>query len=306
MDKLSHIDDLNRRFGIAGVARVISGNGGLTKIRVTTHAAAAEIYLQGSQVMSWKPDGAEEVIFVSEKSLWENGQAIRGGVPICFPWFRAKADNPQAPKHGFVRMREWQLNSIAAEEDGPVTVNCSTQSDDSTLRWWPHEFCLEHRVTVDSTLTMELIVTNIGPSPLRFEEALHTYFRVGTVQGVRVRGLDKVAYLDNNDNNREKLQSGDVMIVSPTDYAFINSNSALELMDSAFERTIRTEKKNSNTTVVWNPWQQGAAAMADFGDDEWQHMTCVEASNILGNAVTLQPGEQHAMRATLSMAKNEH
>jgi glucose-6-phosphate 1-epimerase len=303
MEKRSHIDALNRRFGIAGAAQVIAGNGGLPKISVTTRAASAEIYLYGCQVMSWRPAGAEEVIFVSEKSLWEEGQAIRGGVPICFPWFRAKADNPQAPKHGFVRTREWQLDSINAAEDGAVILVCSTQSDESTLRWWPHEFHLQHRVTVGSTLSMELTVTNTGSSSLSFEEALHTYFKVGHVQSVRVWGLDNVAYLDNNDSNREKVQSGDLVITAPTDYAFLNTRSAPELVDAALARTIRTEKAGSATTVVWNPWQQGAATLADFGDDEWQHMTCVEASNILEAEVSLQPSEQHTMRATLSIAK---
>jgi len=229
MDKQSHIDALNRRFGIAGAAQVIAGNGGLPKISVTTRAASAEIYLYGCQVMSWRPAGAEEVIFVSDHSLWEEGQAIRGGVPICFPWFRAKADNPHAPKHGFVRTREWQLDSINAAEDGAVIVVCSTQSDGSTLRWWPHEFHLEHRVTVGSTLSMELTVTNTGSSPLSFEEALHTYFNVGQVQSVRVRGLDNVAYLDNNDSNREKVQSRDLVIAARS-ASFVQAFSKLGLL----------------------------------------------------------------------------
>jgi glucose-6-phosphate 1-epimerase len=282
---------------------VTSGNGGLPKISVTTRTASAEIYLYGSQVTSWRPTGAEEVIFVSERSVWEDGQPIRGGVPICFPWFRAKEDDPQAPKHGFVRTREWQLDSISTEIDGTVIVVCSTQSDAFTLRWWPHEFRLEHRVTVGATLGMELTVTNTGSTSLRFEEALHTYFRVGQVQSVRVRGLDNVAYLDNNDGNREEVQSGDLVIASPTDYAFLNTHGPADLVDAALERTIRTEKINSATTVVWNPWRQGAAALADFGDEEWQQMTCVEASNILEAAVSLEPTERHTMRATLSIAR---
>ena len=299
MDALSHVNDLNRRFGIAGVAQVVSGNGGLPKIRITAQAGSAEIYLYGSQVTSWQPAGAEEVIFVSERSEWEDGRPIRGGIPICFPWFRAKADDPQAPKHGFVRTREWRLDRIRAEEDGAVSVVCTTQSDASSRRWWPYDFRLVHRVTVGSSLGMELNLTNTGSTGLRFEEALHTYFRVGEVQRVRVRGLDQVAYLDNMDGNQEKIQSGDLLIDKATDNAYLNTYSAPELVDGGLGRTIRTDKENSATTVVWNPWQQGAAALADFGRDEWQHMACVEASNILEHAVSLRPGEEHAMRATL-------
>jgi glucose-6-phosphate 1-epimerase len=301
MDEVSRIDALNRRFGISGVAQVVSGNGGLPKILVTTPAASAEIYLHGAQVTAWRPAGAEEVIFVSEKSHWEDGHPIRGGIPICFPWFRAKTDDHKAPAHGVVRTREWRLESIAAEENGSVSVACSTESDESTRPWWPHEFHIVHRVAVGKTLGLELTTRNTGATPFRFEEALHTYFRVGLAQHVRVRGLDQVKYLDNTDGNREKVQSGDVILAAPTDNAYLNTHGALELIDPTLKRTIRTEKENSATTVVWNPWQQGAASISDLGEDEWQRMTCVEASNILGMAVSLTPGQEHTMRAMLSV-----
>ena len=279
---------------------MVPGNGGLAKVRVTTSLAAGEVYLHGAQVTSWKPAGAEEAIFLSQHSHWQDGRAIRGGIPICFPWFRAKADDAQAPAHGFVRTREWQLDSVTAEGDGCVAVTCSTGSDDATRRWWPHEFRLVHRVTIGSSLHLELTVTNLGSAPFVFEEALHTYFRVGAAERARVRGLDQVTYLDNTDGNREKVQSGDVALTAPTDNAYLNTRSALELIDPTLHRILRTNKQNSETTVVWNPWQQGAATLADLGADEWRLMTCVEASNILRSAVSLAPGEQHAMGATLS------
>jgi glucose-6-phosphate 1-epimerase len=145
-------------------------------------------------------------------------------------------------------------------------------------------------------------MTNRGTAALEFEEALHTYFRVGQVESVRVRGLDQAKYLDNTDENREKTQIGDVVIGAATDNAYLNTLASLELFDSSLNRTIRTEKINSATTVVWNPWQQGAEALADLGNDEWEQMTCVEACNILNGAVTLLPGETHTMVATLSVA----
>jgi glucose-6-phosphate 1-epimerase len=301
MDSLTRINELNRRFGISGTAEVVAGNGGLPALRVNTPVASGEIYLYGSQVMSWQPAGAQEVIFVSERSLWQEGQPIRGGVPICFPWFRAKSDDPHAPKHGFVRTRVWQLDSVTQQHDGSLEVVCSTESDESTRRWWPHDFHLLHRVMFGTSLSMELTVTNTGSTPLRFEEALHTYIRVGDAHKIRVQGLDGVSYLDNNDSNREKIQRGDLVIEQPTDFAFINSPGAAGLVDPVLGRTIRTTKHNSATTIVWNPWQQGAAALSDFGDEEWQQMTCVEAANIMGAAVSLPPGGRHAMHATLTV-----
>ena len=304
MDQLEDIDALNRRCGLDGIAQIVPGNGGLLKVQITSPAATAEIYLHGAQVTAWKPTGADEVIFVSGKSHWEDGKAIRGGVPICFPWFRAKADDPHAPTHGVVRTKQWRLDSIISEADGTVVIICSTESDESTRRWWPHEFRLTHRVTVGSTLKMELTASNTGSVPLRFEEALHTYFRVGQAESVHVRGLDGVAYLDNTDSNRAKVQSGDVVFTTATDNAYLKTQTPLELVDPNLGRAVRTEKLGSTTTVVWNPWEQGAASLADLGDEEWRAMACVEASNIMDSAIDLGPGEEHTMCATLSIGSD--
>ena len=140
------------------------------------------MYLHGAHVTSWKPAAAadEEVLFLSSQSRWEHGHAIRGGVPICFPWFGDKADDPKAPAHGFVRTKAWQLESIAQAGDG-VTVSMFTESDEDTKRWWPAEFRLDYRVTFASELKLELVVTNTGNTSLRFEEALHAYHRVGNI-----------------------------------------------------------------------------------------------------------------------------
>jgi glucose-6-phosphate 1-epimerase len=295
---------LHERFGVPGVAQIAAGQGGLAKIRITTGAASAEIYLHGAQVTSWQPSGAAEVLFVSQQSRWEEGRAIRGGIPICFPWFRGKAGNPQAPAHGVVRTRGWQLDSVAQEDDR-VTATLSTASDERSRQWWPHEFRIEHRITVGAELKLELVVTNTGAGEnaeaMRFEEALHTYFAVGEVASVRVTGLDEVAYLDNMEANREKMQHGDVRYRQATDSAYLNTARAVELIDPGLRRRIRTAKENSLTTVVWNPWKEGAAALADLGDAEWQQMACVEASNIMDYAVSLDTGQQHRMVATLSL-----
>ncbi|MGD0631332.1 MAG: D-hexose-6-phosphate mutarotase [Terracidiphilus sp.] len=299
---LSQIDALNRRFEIPGIASVVPGNGGLAKVHVTAALASADVYLHGAQVTSWQPAGAEEAIFLSEHSHWQDGRAIRGGIPICFPWFRAKADDPNAPAHGFVRTCEWQLDSVTANQDGSAVVSCSTLSDDSTRRWWPHEFRLVHRVTVGNTLHLELTTANLGPHPFVFEEALHTYFHVGDAERVRVRGFDQVTYLDNTDGNHEKVQSGEVAFAAPTDNAYLNTYAALELIDPALCRILRTDKQNSATTVVWNPWRQGAASIADLGGHEWRKFTCVEASNILCAAVSLAPGQHHTMEATIRLS----
>jgi glucose-6-phosphate 1-epimerase len=301
MEPLSHIEALNRRFGVAGIAQIVGGKGGFPIVRVTSPAAQAEVSLYGAQVLSWKPAGHEEVLFLSQQSRFETGHAIRGGIPVCFPWFRAKADNPSAPSHGFVRTREWRLDSLRADDDGSVTLVCVTSSDDSTRALWPHDFLLAYRIRIAATLRLELSVMNRGTNPLRFEEALHTYFRIGDIHQARVHGLDAVRYLDNTDGNKSKRHDGPLALTAPTDNAYIDAEGPTDILDPVLHRRLRTEKLHSSTTIVWNPWQQGAASLSDLGNDEWQHMLCVEAGNILAAAVSLAPGEEHTLRSTLSV-----
>ena len=295
------IAELDRRFAIPGAAQVVEGNGGLPKVRINSSEATGEIYLHGAHVTSWKPAGEEEVLFLSSRSRWEDGRAIRGGVPICFPWFGENAEHPQAPAHGFARAKAWQLESIM-QVGGAVTVSMFTESDENTKRWWPAEFRLVHRATFGSELGLELVATNTGRAPLRFEEALHAYHRVGDIEKARVGGLDTVHYLDKTDSNRKKLQHGEIAIVSETDRVYLNTSDAIELDDPVLHRRTRVTKENSRSTVVWNPWAQKAHSLSDFGDDEWIHMICIETSNVSDCAVDLAPGQQHKMKALVRVA----
>jgi len=275
MNGLFTVAELDRRLGIPGVARVSEGNGGLTRAQIRGAFGEAEIYLHGAHLTSWKPAGHDEVLFISTTSRWEEGHAIRGGIPICFPWFRGKVDDPHAPAHGFVRTKVWQLESIMENENG-IAVSMFTQSDENSRKWWPGEFRLVHRVTFGSELRLELVCTNTGTTPFRFEEALHTYNRIANIQDSRVHGLDSVSYLDNTESNQEKTQRGDVLIASPTDRAYRNTQNEVDLLDPYQKRRIRLRKENSLSTVVWNPWSDGAA-------------------------LNLAPGQEHRMAAVLTV-----
>jgi glucose-6-phosphate 1-epimerase len=294
------IADLQAQFGIPGIVEIVDGNGGLAKVRVHSSSSSGEIYLHGAQVTSWTPANAEEIFFLSSQSRWEDGHAIRGGIPICFPWFRAKADDPHAPSHGFVRTKSWGLESVAQVGDA-VAVTMTTASGEDTKKWWPADFRLLYRVTFGSELTLELTLANVGSIPARFEEALHCYFSVGSVAAARVRGLDGTHFLDNTRSNEERAQQGDVVLQEQTDNAYINTQSPLVLEDSEKRRRIHIAKENSLTTVVWNPWREGASKLSDLGNEEWTEMLCVEPCNILNHAVTLAAGQQHTIRARIQV-----
>jgi len=292
----SSLRDPGRHLEIPGVVGVIEGNGGLRKVRITSPACAGEMYVHGAHITSWRPAGEEEVLFVSRQSRWEDGHAIRGGIPVCFPWFAHKADNPEAPDHGFVRTKAWQLDSIA-DVAGTIIVSMSTESDEATKKWWPADFRSVLRAAFGKELSVELMVTNTGRTSLRFEEALHAYFRVGNIEVTRARIPDALRYIDKTDAHRTKTQLGDIVIASETDRVYLDTRDEIELEDPVLERRLRVAKENSRTTVAWNPWKEKAHSLSDFGDDEWAQMICVEPSNVSDFAVDLAPGQQHTMKA---------
>jgi glucose-6-phosphate 1-epimerase len=189
---------------------------------------------------------------------------------------------------------------LSALDDGSVTLVCITESDAATRPWWPHDFCVAYRVTVGTKLRLELTVINRGKAAMRFEEALHSYLRVGRVQDVSLSGLDGAAYLDKTDEFRQKVQTGNVTLTGQTDRIYLNARGAVDIMDPVLGRLLRTEKVNSETTVVWNPWIEQAAKLSDFGGDEWLEMVAVEGSNVQTAAIQLDPGGEHTMRVTLS------
>jgi glucose-6-phosphate 1-epimerase len=293
--------ELNERFGIPGIVDVTNGNGGLVKISTHSAAATGELYLHGGQVTAWRPAGALEVLWVSRHSKWQDGNPIRGGVPICFPWFGPNQANSGAPFHGLVRARAWQLESVV-NTAGEVTVTVSTKEDASTRRWWPHNFRLRQHVTFGVNLAMRLEITNTGSTPVVAQEALHTYFFVGDVRQVTVHGLEGVRFIDEIDASGEGTQPEPLKVTMEIDRLYLNAPNKTELRDPVLRRLIRIRTGNSSGTAVWNPWIDRARSMIDFDDDEWQRMICIETCNVANFALRVDPGQQHTMRAVVSVA----
>ena len=180
-------------------------------------------------------------------------------------------------------------------------VSLSTASDEATRAWWPHDFHLTHRLTIGEELTQELVVSNTGNTALRFEEALHTYYRVGGAEAVRVQGLDGVAYLDNTDGNRKKQQEGDVVFTGQTDSAYIDTTHAVEIYDPLLRRRIRLAKQNSRTTVVWNPWSTGAQPWQTWGRRMAGDGLCRGQQHPRLRRRS-SPGERHTMKTIIHVA----
>ena len=283
---------------ISGRVAIITGNGGLRKINVTTDFSTAEIYLHGAHITGFQKNGEPLLLFMSDKSLFAPDKAIRGGVPVCFPWFGSREG---LPAHGFARMTAWELVKTVALPDGSVRVGLRLPPNAGGANAF--RGAAEFIVTVGDTLAMELQVTNPSSEPLSFEECLHAYFSVGDINDVSITGLKGAHYLDKTDNNASKLEAGDaIKIVSETDRVYLGTTGAVEIHDAKLRRIIRVEKAGSASTVVWNPWIAKSKAMADFGDDEFRRMVCVEAGNVGQNQITLAPGKTSMLKVELSSA----
>jgi glucose-6-phosphate 1-epimerase len=299
---MNSVTDLNTRFGIAGVATVDSGKGGLARIRINGPAAEAEIYLHGAHVTHFQPRGHKPVLFMSAASNFDAAKAIRGGVPLIFPWFGPNAANPKAPQHGFARTTAWTIQGIRVGADAATEITLSLDSSESSRVHWPHDFAATFKITVDKVLDMVLEVVNKSASEIRFEEALHTYLAVAEIRQTKIDGLAGRTFIDKVDNAARKMQPpGAFEITGETDRVYVDTKDTVTVEDPGNNRRIIVSKNGSDSTVVWNPWIAKSKAMADFGDEEWPNMLCIETANAADNAVTLAPGAQHAMRATVAV-----
>jgi glucose-6-phosphate 1-epimerase len=300
------IQTLTERFAIPGVLSFATTEHGLTLATITTPACNAEFYLQGAHLTGWQPAGEQPVLFLSERSAFEPGKAIRGGVPIIFPWFGARTatlDSPRTdgPSHGFARTALWELAFAAIAGDDLHLTLTLAPNDASRALGYDH-FQLAYQLILGSELRMSLTVANPGTAPLHFEEALHTYLRVGDARRVRISGLSDTDYIDKTDGFKRKHQIETTLtLTGETDRPYLNTEQTVALDDPVLKRGIAVSKSGSRTTVVWNPWLELSAKLSDMSPDGWQTMTCIETANAADNALTLQPGAQHTMQAHITV-----
>ena len=289
-----------KRFEIPGRVTLLEGNGELPKVEVTTDWSTAEVYLLGATVTDFQKKGEPPLLFTSQCSRFAAGHPIRGGIPIVLPWFGASAPGPA---HGFARSAEWELHEAITIPEGGVSLRFGLPGTVESAMWTP--LAANYVVTVTDRLTLELIVTNRSDDQdLNLESCLHTYFAVGDVSRVSVHGLKGTSYLDKTDNFAQKPETADaITIASEVDRIYCDPTGPVEIVDPKMGRRILVEKSGSASTVVWNPWVAKAQQMADFGNDEYKRMICVESGNVAKNKVNLAPGRSVVLKVVLSSSK---
>jgi len=286
-----------KRFEIPGRVTLLEGNGELPKIEVRTDWSAAEIYLLGAHVSDFKKNNDPPLLFTSQCSRFAHGQAIRGGIPIIFPWFGPRE---ASASHGFARTTDWELHEAITVPDGGVSLRFGFPGTTESAMW--PNFAANFVVTVTATLRLELILTNASPDQdLAIENCLHTYFSVGDIHAVSVAGLQGVSYLDKVDNFAQKTEgSAAIPIQSEVDRVYFDATGPVEILDRALGRRIRIDKQGSASTVLWNPWSAKSQQMTDFGNEEYKTMLCVESGNVGKNKLLLAPGQSSVLKVELS------
>jgi glucose-6-phosphate 1-epimerase len=270
------------------------GNGGLQRVHLSSGASDAEIYLYGGHVTRFNRHGEPPVLFLSDQSFYKRGKAIRGGIPVIFPWFGAHPEDPTKPQHGFARTSEWKLVSSGEDE-----VVLRLEANEETRAAWPHDFVATLRVKTGERLTVALEVE--ARDAFTFEAALHTYLTVGDVASIHITGLNDAEYIDKTQHMMRKRQNGPVTIERETDSVYLNTTASCAVVDPVLDRTIIVDKSGSRSTVIWNPHEAKSKGFADFGDDEWKRMVCVETANAGENAVSLSAGQKAVMTAIVSV-----
>ncbi len=292
------VEQLNKVFALKTTDNSVSfinGKGDIPFVEIHNQYASALISLQGAHVLSWIPEGEEDVIWLSDDAKFAAGKSVRGGVPICWPWFGAHKSNADYPAHGFARTTDWQVVNTEALDNGNTRITFTTQPQGGNEAMWPAETSVQYQLTVGKKLELELITHNNGSKPIILCQALHTYFKVGDISKVRLHGLDDTDYLDKLENFKRKVQHGPVTIDEEVDRIYLDTASDCVIEDRALKRNIVIIKCGSHSTVVWNPWQETAEKMGDLGKDGYKKMLCVESSNAAEDIVTIDPGKTHQL-----------
>ena len=300
-DQNGDLNSLNIKFGISDVVSFDEKSKGQTVVRINNDFACAEIMLQGAHLIHWQIKNEEPVIWLSEDAVFMQGKSIRGGIPVCWPWFGAHAENDSFPAHGYARTVLWEPAEISQLDDGRTRLVFNLIENTDTRAFFPHQVALTIVYIIGNTLEISLISKNTGAKTIELSEALHTYFKVGDARKITVSGLDACHYLDKPDGFLKKQQQGAVHINEEVDRIYIDTQADIHIDDTLLNRRIVIKKENSDSTVVWNPWKDTADKMGDLGKEGYLNMLCVESANAANNTFSLGAGETHYLNVTYNI-----
>jgi glucose-6-phosphate 1-epimerase len=282
----------------------------LVAIGIKNKAAVAEVFLQGAQVTRYQRIGEPPVLFLSEDCDYRTGTALRGGIPICWPWFGELDKNPdavkqvvpdsaaqRAPVHGFVRNKPWHVHSITTPNDAltVIELGITTGSDEP---FWPYATSLVYRIEIGTSIKTCLFITNTSEHSVTFSNALHSYFTVNDISDVRIKGFNQTEYIDALDDWTLKVQEGDITFSQECDRIYARGCTPVEIHENS--RAIHISSEGSHSSVVWNPWIEKSQRLSHYKDDDYKTMVCVETANVMNDCITLAPQQTHTLQLTIT------
>lgn len=295
---MTTLAELTERFAIADCLRFELAAEDFPVAVVTTPLAQARIALQGAHLMSYQAVNQLPLIWLSPAAKLAPGKSIRGGIPLCWPWFGPHERDAKLPGHGFARTVPWALEAARLLPDGRLRLEFALIESETTRAQWPHACTARHVITIGQELEVALETTNTGAAPFTLGQALHTYFVVGDVRQVSVLGLEGCTYLDKVAGGARAQQVGPLSFSGETDRVYFGTSGYCVIRDPVLAREIIITATGSRSTVVWTPWAEKAAKMGDFGSaDGWLDMLCVENANALDDVIVLAPGQSHCLAA---------
>lgn len=279
---------------ITGLIRIEELAPGYPCIVVTNQHATAKIALHGAHVIDFTPEGEKPVIFTSADAIYKEGKAIRGGIPVCWPWFNAHPSDSTQPAHGFARNAFWQL--FRSSNNDQVTTLIFTFSK--------HDLHAELTVTVGKELTVSIKTTNTGDTPEIIGGALHSYFTISDISNISITGLENISFHDSLTGHQAQEKTA-IKIGQEVDRVYQDSQQTVLINDEQWNRVVKIEKSGSKSTVVWNPWIEKSASMADLGNQEYLNFVCIETANALKDVYSVSPGDSHTMTTKISTLPNQ-
>ncbi|MYM64944.1 D-hexose-6-phosphate mutarotase [Pseudomaricurvus sp. HS19] len=306
MSLADQLQQLYARFGqLPGITIELQKE--LVAIAVHNKGGKATVFLQGAQVAEYTPAGERPVLWLGEENRYLDGTPLRGGIPVCWPWFGDLQRNPEAVKaqfssdspHGFVRKAMWQLDEVECLSDAETRLRLSLPQTALTANQCPP--CdLQLELVVGSSLSCQLVMINRSDGDINLSAALHTYLAVSDVRDIAVEGLGDCAYIDTLKEWSTETQQGSIEVAGETDRIYLDCPQTITLKDPTWQRQLTLTSTGSQTTVVWNPWTEKAKRLSDFADDDYLSMMCLETANALEDCVTLSPGSAHTLGVTLA------
>jgi glucose-6-phosphate 1-epimerase len=293
---MTDLNLLTEKFNNNGQLSFTEDVEGFVMVHVNNEFAAAEISLYAGQIMSFIPKGQDyNLLFKSDNIDYRPGRALRGGVPICWPWFGNDYSSYGRPPHGFARNQSWDLYKVDIDDDNNTVVILRLLDTENTLAVWPQKFDLRLKMVIGKTLTMSLTTRNIDQKPMTISQALHTYFNVSHISNVEISGLNGKPYLDKLDDFEEKTTTGAITISNEVDRIYQEVDGPVVLSDSGYNHKVIITSKGSKTTILWNPWHSSSKNISDLNEHSFEQFVCIETANSADDLVVIQPGEQHKL-----------